>query len=148
MSADLWAGACITGLGVVGLVAALDIFVPTGSADILGPRTFPITISALLVILGATLSIRALLRSEPVLPDIGRASTLLVMSAALAGYLVLFGLLGFLLSTVVFLAGLFFYLGERKIWIGLLAAVVLAVAIDAAFSIGLNVALPRGLLGF
>lgn len=147
-SADLWAGLCVTALGVVALVASFDIFVPTGLNDSLGPRTFPIVISLLVMALGVVLSLRSLVRNGSTAADLGTRSTLVVMSVALAGYLALFGVLGFLLATVVFLTALFLYLGERRLWFAVVAAALISVAVSAAFTMGLNVALPRGLLGF
>lgn len=146
-SADLWAGLCVAALGAVGLVAALDIFLPTGLNDALGPRTFPIVISTMLMALGATLTVRSLVRQRTAPPDFGALPTLLVLSVAVAVYLGLFGVLGFMLATVLFLAVVFVYLGERRIWLALVVAVALAVAITVGFTSGLNVALPRGPFG-
>jgi putative tricarboxylic transport membrane protein len=147
-AADIWAGLCVVTLGVVGLVAAFDIFVPRGFNDFLGPRAFPISISALLVVLGLTLSGRSVTRSENTPPDVGSRTTLLVMSVALAGYLMLFNVLGFTLATVIFLTALFMFLGERRAWVAGVAAVAVALATMAVFSSALNVNLPRGPFGF
>ena len=147
-SADLWAGLCVAVLGVVGLVAGLRIFVPAGLNDSLGPRAFPVTISILLIVLGAILAVRSIVRRLTEPPDVGALRMLLVLSLAVVGYLLVFGILGFLLSTVLLLAALFVYLGERRVWLAVTVAVALAVLITVGFTSGLNVALPRGIFGF
>ena len=147
-SGDLWAGICVAGLGAVGLVAALDIFVPTGLNDFLGPRVFPITISLMLIVLGAALAIRSAARRQSEEADFGRRGTLLLLVVAVTVYVLLFGALGFLLATALFLAALFVYLGERKIWVAVVVAAVIATAVTVGFASGLNVALPRGPFGF
>jgi putative tricarboxylic transport membrane protein len=70
------------------------------------------------------------------------------MSVALAGYLALFNVVGFILATAVFLTALFLFLGERRIWVAGVAAVAIAIATMAVFSSALNVNLPRGPFGF
>lgn len=147
-SGDLWTGVLVAAVGAVGLKAAFDIFQPTGFNSVLGPRAFPIAVSTLLVALGALLALRAVVRRQVTHLDLGSPSALLVVSAALAGYLTVFRLLGFVVATVLFLTLLFVYLGERKIWVAVTAGVVLSAVVAAAFSLGLNVALPRGLFGF
>jgi hypothetical protein len=146
--ADLWAGLCVAAVGVVGLVASFDIFVPTGLNDYLGPRAFPITISSVLIVFGVTLAVRSLVRSSPASADLGSLSTLAVMCGAVAGYLLVFNALGYTLATTLLLAALFVYLGERRIWLACGAALLLAVATMYLFATGLNVNLPSGPLGF
>jgi putative tricarboxylic transport membrane protein len=147
-SGDLWAGVAVVAAGAVGLVASFDIFQPVGFNSVLGPRAFPIAMSGLLLALGVTLCVRVLLRRQVTHPDIGSRGTLAVMSAAILGYLAIFETLGFTVATALFLTGLFAFLGERRIWVALLAGVALAVAIEVAFTYGLDVALPRGIFGF
>ncbi|MPZ97211.1 MAG: hypothetical protein GEU96_20425 [Propionibacteriales bacterium] len=145
-SGDLWAGLAVAVIGGVGLWASFDIFVPTGLNDFLGPRAFPITVSSALVVLGLILSVRAQRSSAP--PDFGSVRVLSVVGVAVVGYLAVFELVGFFLATTAFLAAMFVYLGEARLWLAGSLAVVLALAVTLGFSQGLNVALPTSPLGF
>ena len=147
-SADLWAGLGVTALGVVGGIAALDIFVPRGISGFLGPRSFPLTVAAALLVLGAILVIRTVIRPRPSQESVGSRRTLAVLSGAIVGYLVLFQALGFLLSTFMMLSGTSTYLGERRFWLSATVVGALSVLITIGFHNGLNVALPTGPFGF
>ena len=146
-TAEFWAGVLVALVGGAGLVGALKIFVPMGLNDYLGPRLIPITVSALVIVLGLALMLRTLLRGPTFTTDPGSLRTLAVLLAITAVYLLLFGLLGFLLATVCFLAATFVYLGESRLWVALLAAAVVATLVTLAFTHALNVALPVGPLG-
>lgn len=147
-SADLWAGLGVIALGVVGGIATLDIFVPRGISGFLGPRTFPLAVATALLVLGALLVIRTVIRPRPSQDSVGSMRTLTVLSGAVVGYLVLFQTLGFLLSTFIMLSGMFTYLGERRFWLSATVAAALSVLITIGFRDGLNVALPTGPFGF
>ncbi|MCR5825425.1 MAG: tripartite tricarboxylate transporter TctB family protein [Oscillospiraceae bacterium] len=66
----------------------------------------------------------------------------LVFIAASVAYYLLMPLLHFIPATIVFLGGLFVYLGERKWWKILLLSVITTGAVYALFGLGLNVRLP------
>jgi putative tricarboxylic transport membrane protein len=145
---DVWAGLCVSGLGIVGLIGAQDIFIPRGLTDFLGPRTFPLAVSGALVLLGGALVGRALLRRRQATSENSlRLSALLVLVGSIGAFIALMEPLGFLLSAFGLLAGLFFYLGERRVWLAAGVAAAVAAAITYGFSAGLNVALPQGPFG-
>ena len=147
-SADLWSGLVVVGVGVLGLVGGLAIFVPRGLSDYLGPRTFPLGISVALLVLGALLLVRAVRHGDDYVLDRGSLTTLGVVSGSIVAYLAVFELLGFLVATALLLAFLFHYLGEKRIWLAVLAAAVGSTLVTLLFTLGLNVALPVGPLGF
>lgn len=66
----------------------------------------------------------------------------LVLVAAALIYYILMPILTFIPSTVLFLAALFIYLGERKWWKILLLSGITTAAIYVLFGIALNVRLP------
>lgn len=66
----------------------------------------------------------------------------LVLIAASLVYYLLMPILHFIPATILFLAALFIYLGERKWWKIALLAVITTLAIYALFGKGLNVRLP------
>ena len=147
LTGDFWAGALVSLVGVVGLVGALDIFVPTGLNDHLGPRLFPFTISVLVIALGLALAARALVRGSTTPADTGSLRALALLVGLSTAYLLLFVGIGFFLATAAFLAATFWYLGERRLWVTLGAAAVVALLVTLAFTRLLNVALPIGPLG-
>lgn len=147
-SGDLWAGLAVILLGAVTLYGAFDIFSPgTLGGDLLGPRAFPLALGVLLLILGATLTLRDrfLVRGEAA--DFGSLRTLGVAGAAGIGFLLLLTVLGFVVTATLFLVGLFTYLGERRVWLSAVLAIVVSLAIYVGFREGLNVNLPRSPFG-
>lgn len=66
----------------------------------------------------------------------------LVFIGASIAYYLLMPILHFIPATILFLAGLFIYLGERKWWKIALLALITTGAVYALFGLGLNVRLP------
>jgi putative tricarboxylic transport membrane protein len=134
-------------LGAVFLYDALNIFEPAALSDMLGPRTFPIGLSASLTLLGAIVLVRVLAQGG--LPaDVGDKKVLFAVIAAVVVYGVAFRPLGYLTSTVLFLAFQFYYLGERRHWVTAIVSVGVTLALYMAFAQVLHVELPVGPLGF
>jgi putative tricarboxylic transport membrane protein len=147
LTADFWAGAVVALVGAVGLVGALSIFVPTGLNDYLGPRLFPISISLLVIGMGLALAARTLVVGSTTRPDTGSLRALAILVSLSTVYLVLFIAIGFFLATACFLTATFWYLGERRLWLAMGAAAVVATLVTLTFTRLLNVALPIGPLG-
>lgn len=147
-SADLWSGIGVIAVATTAAIAAVNIFIPRSISGFLGPQVFPLVVAGGLALLGAILVARTALRPRHSTESIGSKRDLLVLAVTLAGYLVLFQVLGFLLSTFLLLGGMFYYLGERKIWVTFVVAAGLSVAVMLAFREGLNVNLPLGPFGF
>lgn len=146
-SADLWVGVGVIAVAVIAAIAALDIFIPRSLSGFLGPQVFPLFLAGGLAVLGAVLVARTVIRPRHTSENVGSKQDLLVLIGAIAVYLVLFQVLGFVLSTFLLLAPMFYYLGERKIWVTVIVAAGLSVAVMLAFREGLNVNLPIGPFG-
>lgn len=73
---------------------------------------------------------------------------LAVYILSLVAYLILMKYLGFIVSTLLFIAGLTYYLGERKISNLILVPVCLTAGIYLMFDVWLHYTLPVGFLGF
>ncbi|GAB6875291.1 tripartite tricarboxylate transporter TctB family protein [Thermaerobacter litoralis] len=71
---------------------------------------------------------------------------LAVTVAALAAYTTALPVLGFPLASALFMAGMTWYLGERRWWVAALAGGLLALGLWAGFVRGLGVPLPLGVL--
>lgn len=135
-------------IAAVALIGAADIFVPRGLNDALGPRLVPIVVGAALAVLGAILGIRAWISDAAAPPDPGSLVVVGVLIAAMLGFLVLFQLAGFIVTCVLFLGSLFWYLGEQRWWLVLLSAATVSVVVYVLFADLLNVNLPTGPWGF
>ncbi|MCA1188149.1 MULTISPECIES: tripartite tricarboxylate transporter TctB family protein [unclassified Saccharopolyspora] len=111
----------------------------------LGPQWFPIAVGALLVVLSG-----ALLRGSGRAPAEPRERTdrraFLLVVATLAAHLVLLPLLGWIPAGTALFWGVARALGSGRALFDLGVAVVFACAVQFAFTAGLGVALPVGLL--
>lgn len=144
---QLWAGVLVAAIGVVVAVAGFTVRQVAALSDPIGPGAFPGAVGCVLVVLGLAAAIIAALGRNAEPTDIGQPAAVGVMVAALVLYLVLLQPAGFLLTTMAFLVVLFAYLGERRWWVLVLVAVLFTVAVFVAFRYGLNVALPKGVVG-
>jgi len=70
----------------------------------------------------------------------------LLMWGLLIGYVFLLPIFGFLISSAVLLAAFFFLLGERHWYLGIFIALVFTIGIYLAFSKGVQIRLPSGIL--
>lgn len=148
LSGDLWGGAAVVVLGAIAVYGGFQVFEPRLTGVILGPRAFPLAVGGSLMVLGAALIARILLRpSTAERVDFGSRPALAVTAATIVGFIVLLSIVGFLLASSLFLTLLFVYLGERRIWLTLLIAIAVTAAIYAGFRYGLHVNLPRGIVG-
>ncbi len=113
------------------------------------PFLFPTLISVFGLLLVASLladAFQDMKAEEPAGDTEGRAKKnikgALVFIAASMAYYVLLPLVHFIPATILYLAGLFVYLGERKWWKILLLSVITTGAVYVLFGMGLNVRLP------
>lgn len=77
----------------------------------------------------------------------GQARRFFVITGMLLGYILLFFPVGYLLSTFAFLAAASTYVDPRKWRRNLAYAAIFSVVVYVAFTLGLNVQLPPGVLG-
>lgn len=104
-SADIASGTFLAALGVV--VVAASTTISEGAGGQLHPRTFPMILGAMLFLGGGALAVRTALSrtgdSSPVAwPDRQGGRLLLIALAGLCGYVLLSQLLGFLVSSLLF----------------------------------------------
>ena len=144
---DFWAGVGFVTLGAINLYGASKVFVPPVLSDMLGPRAFPQGLSVGLLLLGAIIIVRAAVRGGAP-ANTGPLGILLLSSAAMIAYVLAFEPLGYIASTTLFLAFLFFYLGERRHWLTAVVAVATTMVLFLGFGVALHVQLPMGPLGF
>ena len=113
-----------------------------------GPNFFPQALSLLLFLSSVALIIQALrgkaLKSLEVVDRSGfiRATVTLVIAI---GYVFLMKVLGFYLSTVIFLFVVMTYLGQKKLWIRILVSILVASAVYGLFHYFLKIPLPEGI---
>ena len=112
------------------------------------PYLFPVLISVFGLLLTVSLimdGVQELRSGEVKKKDTGSKKNLfgvLVLIAVSLAYYILLPILHFIAATIIFLAVLFVYLGERKWWKIALMSVITALAIYVLFGMGLNVRLP------
>ena len=112
------------------------------------PFLFPVLISVFGFLLAVSLMADAVHEThapEEVHAKSGKKNNLvgaLVFIGASIVYYLLLPVLHFIPATILFLAGLFIYLGERKWWKIALLAIVTTGTVYALFGLGLNVRLP------
>jgi putative tricarboxylic transport membrane protein len=126
------------------LIAAFQISEPAGQYATIGPRAFPIAIGigllACAVWVGLTSSARR---------DLSSIDWRVVAMSALAFlvYLVLLEPVGYLLTTVVFIATESRLLGSRA-WVrDLIVSVIMTASVYTVFTLLLGIRLPVGLIG-
>ena len=128
-------------------------------SPIINSRFYPRLLSLLLFVCGIAIGVQAVTRKQTEatvekssrsqgLPETHAAIPMYLTGLACLLYVVLFVPLGFLLSTVLFMAALLWLLGS-KTWHGIvIPALLVPVAIYLLFSFLLGVPLPRGIFAF
>ncbi|MFI5617227.1 tripartite tricarboxylate transporter TctB family protein [Streptomyces sp. NPDC051567] len=141
-------------LGVLVIVDATGIAHSMNSADPVGPRTVPVLLGALLLViaLAYTVDVARGGRAEPEAgEDIDLTNaidwrTVLLLIGAVVVNAVLIEPLGWVISGALLFWGTAFALGNRHYLRNLVIAVALSLITFYAFAIGLGVNLPAGVL--
>jgi hypothetical protein len=148
-SGDIASGAVLAVLGLVAAWASTDI--DEGAGGHLHPRSFPLFVGVLLFLGGAALVVRNLDAKagggrEIDWPDPAGWKLWLGALGALALYVALAPVLGFLVTSFLFVGGLIWYLGRYNPLIAAVWALGVVVFVYVAFVWLLDLALPPGLL--
>lgn len=159
--ADTGAGVVIAVFGIGYTALALDVPADPSETSVIGPGVFPLLFGVLLTVGALALVASSLAKAragrttvhaaaEPAAgapePAAGPRRNFWVLMGLLAGYVVLFLPLGYLLSTVLFLAVLTSYLDRRRVTVNLLFSVLFPIAVYLLFGFGLGIILPAGVL--
>lgn len=144
-TADLWSGLFVAGLGLVVLIAALQI--KTAVGERLPPATLPLALAAFLVLGGLLLSYRSWRSPEdgPAVewPQSGGAWRLAWSCLGLAAYLALIEPLGMAASSALFTWLMVWRLDRR--WLrDLVIAVLTGLVVHYVFIVVLELTLPQG----
>ena len=143
MRKDWWIGIALVLVAVL-CIWQIEMTTPLELESDPGPLLFPriAAIGLLLCGLGVVLSAKKEKLSKKLF-NLQAA----VLVAALIGYVILLDILGFLISTLLFVAFSVWWLsrdGEKKLVPALVAAVLVAGAVYYGFTEMFNVVLPRG----
>lgn len=112
----------------------------------MSPYLFPILVSVFLLLLSVSLFFDGLYQirhggeaggAGPV-----KFRSVLITIALSAAYVVLMRWIGFIPATVIFLAVFIFFLGERRLWLIALVALIATLSIYVIFDTALGVMLP------
>lgn len=141
-SGSLWAGVAFVAVGAVAVAGATGIPSSGELSDPLGPRAFPLGLGVAAMVLGVVLAVRGCLARDRA--DTGALRTVGVLVGAVALYVALLVPAGYPLTTFLFFAALFRYLGERRLWLCAVVSAAVTAVLYVGFSYGLGVALPIG----
>lgn len=149
---DLLVALALTALGIALFVGSREI--PFGINAVVGPRVFPLIVSVGLTALGVLLTVNVLRgeRAEPAAEedtDLDAPVNLAAPGIILGGFVLGAAVLttaGFVIGTAIMYFSVAWAFGERRV--GLMAGVALAVALVTyvAFTRGLGLSLPPGVL--
>ncbi len=118
-----------------------------------GPEFFPRALAGILIICSVILIIRSFVSASPALNDTDSSDSrrefkrVGITLALLIVYVILIPLISYVLSTVLYLALMMLFLGERRSWLIALWALGVTGGIYLLFSLLLKVPLPTGWFG-
>lgn len=159
---ELLVAALVVGIGVFLLVATARMDVAS-TVSYLGPRFFPALTGGLLVLLGATLGVRVYLSTRPgrepaaeqdsaTEQDAGSTSSgsdwkpLCITLASLVVHVLLLQTAGWIIAGALLFWGVSYALGGRNVLRDLSISFIVSSTVQVAFSLGLGLALPPGIL--
>lgn len=114
-----------------------------------GPGFLPFWVSLGVLVLGIILvvqGVRARVTPDAEWPDAAGRRRIAIVVASIALFLLGLQVIGFTLSTILFLGGVSYFLGMRRLWILLPFAIAVAVGLHTLFGVWLRVSLPNGLI--
>ncbi|MDR7301957.1 tripartite tricarboxylate transporter TctB family protein [Haloactinomyces albus] len=152
---ELLVAALVAGIGVFLLVATVRMDV-SSSVSYLGPRFFPAVVGTLLLALGVLLGVQVFLRTRPgretaehesgSAPEGSDWKPLGITLATLAAHVLLLKTAGWIIAGALLFWGVSYALGGRRVLRDLGISVVVSSAVQVAFSAGLGLVLPPGIL--
>ena len=159
---DAIGGVAVTAFGIAYTAVAFATPDDTSETSVIGPAAFPVLFGILLTVFGLALAVGSLVKARRTAgaPATGTAPfpsadqrtaperhrSFWVLIALLAGYVVIFLPLGYLLATAAFLMALMTYLNPRRVTVNLIFSVAFPVAVYLLFGFGLHITLPAGVL--
>lgn len=152
--AELLVALGVIALGIVVLIQTQDIRVTRAMARV-GPRVIPTIVGGGLVLIGVWYAISVLRRSateieaesedvDPTLP--ADWATIGGIGVALVVYMLTIERLGFIIASALLFVITAFSMGSRSYLRDVAVAILIAVGVYVAFSSGLGVRLPEGVL--
>lgn len=113
-----------------------------------GPEFFPQVLALMLFLASASLIIQAFrgnaLKTLEKIDKQGFVRATITLIIAIA-YVFLMNVLGFYLSTIIFLFVVMTFLGQKKLWIRVLVTLAVATAVYSLFHYLLKIPLPEGI---
>ena len=150
-STDIATGVFLAVLGLTAAVASTGI--DEGAGGQLHPRTFPMILGGLMAIGGAVLAVQAAVAKSGgakaiAWPGRDGRKLLLIAMASLVFYVAISQVLGFVISSLIFVPGFIRYFGRYSYWVAGSCALGLAAFIYLVFIRLLQLTLPIGPLSF
>ncbi|MBA8823568.1 putative tricarboxylic transport membrane protein [Saccharopolyspora lacisalsi] len=149
---DLLVAALVAVTGTLMLLATVRMDV-SSSVSYLGPRFFPGLVAVLLMALGAALVVQVLLRARSTARDTEQTTgegsdrrALGIVLATLTAHLLLLETAGWIIAGALLFWGVSYALGGRKVLRDLGVSFLVSATVQLAFSAGLGLTLPPGVL--
>ncbi len=157
---ELLVAPIVVGIGVCLLIATARMDV-SSTANYMGPQFFPAVVGAMLVVLGGLLGVQVFLRTRsgraPTAPSDSAAETdtpsegsdwkpLGITLTTLAAHALLLTTLGWIIAGALLFFGVSYALGGRKVLRDLGISFIVSSSVQVAFSAGLGLTLPPGIL--
>ena len=142
-------------LGVVVVLDSFNMLVPPGSG-IIGPQVFPYLVGGFLIAIALGLIVQ-IFRGNLGVPEGTEFGDLVdktdyksfsMVAGAMLTYPILIERAGFVISTTVVFWGVSYAFGAKKLLKNFAVSIIFSLIVYLAFSKGLNVNLPAGILGF
>ena len=141
------------GVGVVLCILSVAIYLYAEQyagrgVNTYGPNFFPQVLSLMLFLSSVALIIQALRgKALKTLEEVNKSGLIraAVTLMIAIGYVLLMKVLGFYLSTVLFLFVVMTYLGQKRLWIRILVTILVASAVYGLFHYFLKIPLPEGI---
>ena len=141
---DSWAGGFVALVGLIAVHAAWPLAFWSEYGP--GPGFFPLVLGFGLAGMGAAVAVGGWMRRAEAASFDGQLRKPLVVVGAVAAYLAVLDVLGFVIATVLFLFTLIRWVESRKAWLALTLAVSITLGLHLVFDTLLKTALPLGLL--
>lgn len=148
---DKIAGVSFALIGAITLLASAGI--SKGAGGLLHPRTFPVILGGISLLLGSGLALRGFRTASQDSPDIdwpdreGWQNWGLILGMIII-YVALMRPVGFLLMTFLFILVAINYFGKYRFWVGLACAAGTTIFIYVTFVALLGLPFPEGILEF
>ena len=154
---DIAVGLASMLVGLFLLLVGIPRFISLGLSVVTGvltPQSFPKLVSILFIVLGAVVLVTALVGKKEAAKQNREAEQVefYMISAAVVLLILFFALtikiLGYPITNAIMMLGMFYLSGGKKLWKGIVMAVIFTAVSTWFFAVYLKLSIPMGILAF